>query len=126
MKTKKQIAVWLDHSEAHLIKPDGDNMISSSIKSENADQVDHRLNKNADLMHDKEQQDATDYYKEIKSAIKDNEEILLFGPTTAKDELSNILKADQHFYSVKIDVKDTDYLTKNQQNAFVKEHFELK
>ena len=49
--------------------------------------------------------------------------MLLFGPTTAKDELHNLLKADHNFEKIKIDVKQSDKMSDNQQQAFVNEHF---
>lgn len=55
--------------------------------------------------------------------VKNYKEVLLFGPTDAKTELFNTLKSDHHFDKVKIDVKQSDKLTENQQHAFVQEHF---
>jgi hypothetical protein len=60
----------------------------------------------------------TKYYSKKKY-----EEVILFGPTNAKVELMNILKEDQHFNKIKIDVKSTDRMTDNQQVAFVKDYF---
>ena len=55
--------------------------------------------------------------------VKNYDEVILFGPTDAKVELFNILKADQHFDKIKIDIKQADKMTENQQHAFVKDHF---
>ena len=63
------------------------------------------------------------YYKKITEALKHSNEIVLFGPTKAKNELMNLLTADHHFANKKIEVKQTDKMTENQQKAFVKEHF---
>jgi len=57
--------------------------------------------------------------------MKDYDEVLLFGPTNAKNELVNILKVDHHFDEIKIEVKPADKMTENQQLAFVKEHFKI-
>jgi hypothetical protein len=51
------------------------------------------------------------------------ENVLLFGPTNAKVELFNILRADLAFSNIKIEVKDADKMTDNQQRAFVKDYF---
>ena len=56
-------------------------------------------------------------------AIKNYDEVLIFGPTHAKEELVNLLKADRHFENIKIDVKHADKMTENQQHAFVKDYF---
>lgn len=121
---KKQIGVWMDHSVAHLIEPKGDAMHTSSVRSEFTTQVrQNAINKNENLMHHKEQHLLSDYYRTIIEAIKGNTEVLLFGPTTAKEELSNLLKKDRHFEHVKIKVKHADKMAENQQHAFVKQHF---
>jgi hypothetical protein len=56
--------------------------------------------------------------------IKDFDEVVLFGPTSAKTELFNLLRKDRNFGKIKIEVKNADKLTENQLSAFVKEHFE--
>ncbi len=125
METKKQIGIWMDHSIAHLIKPT-DNELTNFVKSEFTHEVkQHALHRNENLMHNKEQHMQSGYYHEIKEAIKNYDEVLLFGPTTAKDELSNLLKTDHHFEKVKVEVKHGDKMTFNQQHAFIKKHFNL-
>jgi hypothetical protein len=47
----------------------------------------------------------------------------LFGPTTAKQELFNLLSKDHNFMKTNIEVKDTDKMTPKQQEAFVREYF---
>jgi hypothetical protein len=74
-------------------------------------------------MHNKEQHQQSEYYKKIGEIIKDYKEVILFGPTEAKTELFNILKADHLFENIKIEIKQTDKMTENQQHAFVKNHF---
>ena len=53
-------------------------------------------------MHQKEQHEHRDYYKKIGEAIRNYQDVLLFGPTTAKTELFNMLKADHHFEKIKL------------------------
>ena len=71
----------------------------------------------------KEQHEQAAYYKQLSAIIKNYDPVLLFGPTEAKTELLNILRADHHFEKIKIEVKQTDKMTDNQQHAFVKEYF---
>lgn len=126
MQTKKQIGIWMDNSTAHILEPKDNAIVTSNINSEfTHEQRQHSLGKNENLMHNKEQHMQSKYYKTIADALKGHDEILLFGPTTAKNELSNLLKADHHFSTVKIDVVDADKMTENQQHAFVKKHFQL-
>ena len=126
MKTKKLIGIWMDHSEANLIEQTQSGFTSKKIKSEFSHQEKNSISKNESLMHNKEQNQQSEYYKKIMEAIKEHTEIFLFGPTTAKNELLNLLQSDRHFEYKKIEVKDTDKMTENQQEAFVKTHFQLK
>lgn len=76
-------------------------------------------------MHNKEQHEQNAYYKQIAKLILKYNEVLLFGPANAKRELLNLLKADQKFALIKIEVLDSDKLTENQQHAFVKNYFKI-
>ena len=64
-----------------------------------------------------------EFYKQLSEIIKNYKEVLLFGPTDAKVELHNILKANHLFANIKIDVKQADKMTEHQEHAFVREHF---
>ncbi len=55
-------------------------------------------------MHNKEQQQQSEYYKTLGETIKNYDDVLLFGPTNAKVELLNILKADISF-SIKLKIE---------------------
>lgn len=74
-------------------------------------------------MHNKEQQKQGEYYKKIGEAIKSYDEIILFGPTDAKLELYNLIKEDQQFSKIKIEVQQADKMTENQEQAFVRDYF---
>jgi len=82
------------------------------------------LEKGENLMHNKQQHQRSEYYKRLSEVIRNYEEVVLFGPTTAKNELANLLKDDHHFEKVKVVVKHADKMTENQQHAFVRKHFE--
>lgn len=127
MTTKKHIGVWMDHSVAHLIELADNVFITNTISSEFTHaEKEHSLSKSENLMHHKEQHQQSHYYKRLSETLKGYEEIVLFGPTTAKSELWNLLKADHHFDKVKIEVKQADKMSPNQQQAFVREHFHFK
>lgn len=124
MKNVKQLGVWMDHSNAFLMElSDGaiiENIIASGFSYKDKESG---LKKNEHLMHVKEQHEQSDYYKKISGAIKDYDEVLLFGPTDAKNELSNLLNSNHLNESIKIEIKDSDTMTANQMHTFVKEYF---
>jgi len=81
------------------------------------------LEKNEKFMHNKEQQLQSSYYKKLSDVIKKYQEVVLFGPTDAKNELLNLLKVDHLFANIKIEVKDTDKMSAIKMHDFVKEYF---
>ena len=125
MKTKKNLGIWMDHSSAHLMEFTADPIQTNIIESATT-QSENRQNsgKNENVMHNKEQHQQSEYYKNLGDKIINYEEVILFGPTDAKVELFNILKADHRFENIKIVVKPADKMTENQQHAFVRDHFQ--
>ncbi|MDO6432232.1 hypothetical protein Q4E93_16645 [Flavitalea sp. BT771] len=124
LTTTKNLGIWMDHSSAHLMEfttePITTNIISNPFAHR---QNEHGLGKSKDGMHHKEQQQQSGYYKQLGNFILNFEDVILFGPTDAKVELLNLLRADHQFEKIKLETKDTDKMTQNQQHAFVKNYF---
>lgn len=125
METKKNIGIWMDHSDAHFIDLNaGDN--DFSIQSDfNINVKEAALSRSEDVMHNKEQQMHEAFYKKIADKIMSYNHVLLFGPTNAKKELHNHLKKDLHFKDIQIDVEAADKMTPNEKRAFVSKHFKV-
>ncbi len=127
MKIKKNIGIWMDHTHANIIEFKEGKLITKSISSDfthqNREEI---LNRSEHMMHNKEQQKQSAFYKKITESLNDHEDILLFGPTNAKNELHNILKTNHHFDSVELNVKNSDKLTENEQREFVQEYFQTR
>jgi hypothetical protein len=124
MKKNKHLGIWMDHSTAHLMELTNDTIVTTLIESEfTHEDKEHSLGRSENLMHNKEQHLLLGYYKKLEDAIKDYEEVVLFGPTTAKNELLNLMNVDHHFENIKIEIKHADKMTTNQQHAFVKGYF---
>lgn len=124
MSTIKKLGIWMDHSSANLMEFTKDSIKTVVINSKFTHQEkEHTLSKNENLMHNKEQHQQADYYKSLGEVIRGYNEVVLFGPTSAKAELHNLIKADHNFKDIHIVVKPTDKMTENQQHAFVKNHF---
>jgi hypothetical protein len=127
MKTANRIGIWMDHANAHIMEFTADPIKTKTITSQFTHQEkEMSLSKSENLMHNKEQHEQIAYYNKLANVLKEYEEILLFGPTDAKVELFNILKADHRFAAIKIEVEPADKMTENQQHAFVKNHFAKK
>ena len=120
----KKLGIWMDHSIANPMEFTSTPLAATSIASITISEGSgHGQGKNENLMHNKEQHQQTDYYKQIKDVLKNYDEVILFGPSTAKNELANLLKEDHVFEKMKVEVKDADKMTENQQHAFVRDHF---
>ncbi len=118
------LGIWMDHSSAHIMEYSPDSMESKSMESKSTHEEKRQsISKGEKLMHQKEQHQQSEYYQQLGEVIRNYEAVVLFGPTDAKMELFNILRADHRFERIKIEVKQTDKMTENQEHAFVKEHF---
>ncbi len=120
MKTTKCLGIWMDNSAAHIIEPDQETpeiqVINSKFASDNSTKGEHQMNNKA-------HQQQAEYYKELGEIIKNYDEVILFGPTNAKVELSNVLKENHQFDNIKIETQTAEKMTENQQHAFVKDYF---
>lgn len=123
MKSIKHLGIWMDHSIAHLIILKDNTVISKTIESAVDQDEKQNYGKDESLKHSKEQKHLHDYFNKISNVIKNYKEVLLFGPTDAKNELFNLLKADRLFRGIKIEVESADKLSENQMHAFVKEYY---
>lgn len=122
--TGKRLGIWMDHSSAHLMEFTNFAFKTKTIESNfKHEEKEHSLAKSENLMHNKEQHRRSEYYKKLGETIKGYEDVILFGPTDAKVELFNVLRKDHLFAKIKIEIKQADKMTENQQHAFVREHF---
>jgi hypothetical protein len=124
MKKAISLGIWMDHSNAFLMELKNDTIVTNTIVSEftHQDRVDG-LHKSENLMHNKEQHQQLSYYKKIADVIRDYQNVVLFGPTDAKNQLINLLKDDHLFENIHIEVKDTDKMTETQMHDFVRRYF---
>jgi len=124
MTTVKNLGIWMDHSSAHLmeltVSPIKTNILESKFDHQ---QKEESLSKGEKVMHNKEQHHQTAYYKALGETIKNYDDVLLFGPTDAKTELFNILRTDNNFAKIKIEIRQSDKMTENQEHAFVRKYF---
>lgn len=122
--TAKKLGIWMDHHHAFLTEFTAAPMQTKLIENEFTEQVrGTSLGKGESHMHAKEQRQYLEYYKKLAEVIKHYEEVILYGPTDAKVELFNTLSHDHVFANIRIEVKQADKMTENQQHAYVLRHF---
>jgi len=114
----------MDHSIAYIMELKDDEIIENIVGLETF-QPDNESEfvKNESLVHNKRQQLQANYYKKLGEAIRSYEEVVLFGPTEAKNELLNLLKADHLFDKIKFNAILSDKMSAKQMHVFVEEYF---
>ena len=124
MEERKLLGIWMDHSNAFIMEYKNDTIVTKSIVSEsNNKEKEDRWDGHEKRIHTKEQHQQSSYYKKLRNTIIDYQEVVLFGPTDAKNELFNLLKADHLFNDIKIEVLDSDKMTENQMHTLIREYF---
>ncbi|MCO5948108.1 hypothetical protein [Mucilaginibacter flavidus] len=124
MKTASNLGIWMDHQTAHLMEFTTDPIQTTTIDSKfTHEEKEQTLGRSENLMHNKEQHEQADYYRELGEHIRGYDHVLLFGPTDAKVELLNSLRKDHRFADIVIEVEQADKMTPNQQHAYVKAYF---
>ena len=124
MKATRQLGIWMDYSMAYLMELSNGTIVSNTVESKPELQGDEQIvYKDESHMLNKIQRQLSAYYKKLSDVILDYEEVVLFGPTEAKNELLNLLLDNHLFDKIKIAIKPTDKMTEIQKNAFVKDYF---
>jgi len=124
MENIKQLGIWMDHSNAFLMELKNDTILTNSVVSELSDhESEFNFYKGEKLIHKKQRHLQLSYYKKLGDIIKKYQEVVLFGPTDAKNELINLLKTDHLFEDIKIEVINSDKMTGDQMQTFVREYF---
>jgi hypothetical protein len=120
----KNLGIWMGHTDAHLMEfttdPITTNIVSNPFTHRDKAQS---LGKSEEGMHQKEQQEQAKYYGKLGAIISNFQDVVLFGPTNAKVELLNILRADHQFEHVRLETRESDKMTQNEQQAFVRDYF---
>ncbi len=124
MKTIKQLGIYLDHASANLIDFTDNKTDPQTVVSDFDIQDKHETLQRSEIeMHHKEQDRQRAYLKKIAALASDYNEIILFGPTTAKTELLHFLQKDNSFVKIKIEAENTAKMSLQEQQLFVREHF---
>ncbi len=124
--TFKSIAVWLDHSKAKIISVDGDHFKVTTIhspynrhirirgKGNDTSIYQHLFGGNREsVKHHRKENELEEYFSALEKKADGCSDILIMGPTNAKDQFKNHLLKNKHFAQTNILVKKTDYITEN-------------
>ncbi len=136
-KTKsdnRKTGIWLDHAVAHFIRVKKGRVVVESIHSEAETEVRFKgetgtgtklsRTRSTNKEHNKhlrEQKILNKYYKQLAEKIAGYNTVYLFGPSTAKSELLNRIRADKKTVDKTFVVSSAPEMTFNQMVARVKE-----
>ena len=124
MMVKKQMGIWMDHSIAFLMEVEKNKVIETIVEIEVSPlETDYDSGKNEKLEYNKGIQFQSNFYKKIIDSIRNYQDVILFGPTEAKNELLNLLKGDYQFEKINIKVQNSDKMTAFEMHEFVIAYF---
>lgn len=127
MRAQKNIGIFMDHTNAHLIEYTIDGVQNKQMKSDFTQQDKHDSMQHGEhTANNKEHQKQTLFYNDIADVIEQYNHVLLFGPTDAKTELLNSIKDNHKFENIHIVTETTDKMTAPQMNAYVLNYFKNK
>lgn len=124
MKATKRLGIWMDHTVARLMEYSTDNFKIKIIESNVTGlDVQDGLQHSESLLNNKKNQAISAYYKKLIDIIKNYEEIVLFGPTNAKEELFNLIREDHRNDNLKIQTKPANKMSYEEQHEFIQKYF---
>src|ERR1035437_6864055 len=125
MKTIKQLGIYIDYTNAFLMELINKMIVSRDIEFENNKEIAIYQDNSIKYVIDNEKHHhlRSAYYLELCDIIKNYNQVVLFGPNDAKNELFNLLEFDHNFDSIKIHNENTDNLTEILMHDYVKMYF---
>jgi hypothetical protein len=123
MNNIRKLGIWMDHSNAYLMELANNKIVQRVVSEFANNETEFNFYKGEKLIHKKEQHLQLSYYKKIGDIIKEYQDVVLFGPTDAKNELLNHIKTDHLFEDIKIEVRNSDKMTEEQMQTFVRDYF---
>ncbi len=136
LNLNNNIGVWLDYTKAHLIDESRGKNIIETVSSEKESHLRFKGEGSNDMLlgnnratndehhqHRREAERTKQYFEVLTEVLKKYDSILLFGPTTAKNELFNLLTGDKQFEGKTIHVETANKMSENEMMAKVTEFY---
>ncbi|HEY5146197.1 MAG TPA: hypothetical protein VII82_05495 [Polyangiaceae bacterium] len=118
--TVRHVAVWIDHKEAKIFHVVTEGFDVTQVKAPH-----HHVTRKADEQGTHAGSER--YFHDVASALKDAEEILLVGPSSAKlDFFRHVHKHDHALEAKILGIETLDHPTDGQLVAYVRHYFYAK
>ncbi len=131
----KKTGIWLDKNQAYIVSLENESHTLKIIESNaefrvREDGEGKTYTRFGDQFGTKEKskkaklnQQLKDFYKTIISAVSDADELYIFGPAEAKNDLNKMILEHNHLAGKVKAIESEDKLTENQIVAAVKKYF---
>ncbi len=117
----KQVAVWLDHKEAHVTHVHPERLESETVVAPS--HIHHKHPKGASEAKS-HPNDAKRYFHEVAKSLEGAEKILITGPSTAKlDFLRYLREHDQKLEKLIVGIETVDHPTAGEGAAYARKYF---
>lgn len=113
----------MDHSAAHLIAFSIDKKDIHTISRDDFDGKMDAKEHGEKHANSKKRNLQEAFYKRVWSIAKDYREVVIFGPTDAKAEFFNQIRANHANDSVKISIRSADKMSHDDMHHFVYKYF---
>ncbi|HTB73571.1 MAG TPA: hypothetical protein VK762_10025 [Polyangiaceae bacterium] len=118
--TARHVAVWIDHKEAKIFHVVAEGFELTQIKAPH-----HHVTRKAEEQGTHAGSER--YFHDVATALKDAEEILLVGPSSAKLDFFRYVHKHDHALEPKIlGIETLDHPTDGQLVAYVRHYFYAK
>lgn len=119
-----QTVVWLDHQEARIFGVDAENLQAETVAAPKHHFHRHPKGPTAERPHPS---DVTHFFGSIAAVLRDADEVLVAGPSTAKLQFLRFLAKQEHGLEAKVvGVETVDHPTDRQLVAHARHYFDPK
>ncbi len=130
---KNLYGIWIDHAHAYIVRANELDVVGVT-KLDSGVEPHHHSGEDGGERHTMSDQGSYNkrqanqmhtFTKEIVGQLNDANEIIIFGPSTAKHDLKHAIEANKGLAQALTSVETSDTMTENQLTAYVKKHFGL-
>ncbi len=125
--------IWIDHARAFVIKSNKvAEMTIQHLQSEvephhkgGHDDGEHQTIVNQNRHNERRHNQMKAFSREVIKLLQDSDEIVIFGPGTAKNEFKNVLEENKGLSDKLKGLETADDCTEAQLKQFMKDYFHL-
>lgn len=123
MSDKKLAGIWIDHDKAIVAKNHGPQdsfmfFLCDPVKCHH-----QHGNSNENAAHNAEKTNRAKFFKEVENLITNTQELYIFGPGTAQEELKHHLHDTAQFKNLKVTLGVAQSMSPEQVLEEVKKHY---